>query len=138
MTNQCLQIYVYYCLNSIDVNLLSDHFNKNQKDDFRLVSLPCSGKIDIPYLIKAFETGADGIVLITCPDGDCRSFEGNLRATKRSQAVESLLEEIGTEKGRMVVITVKDGHAIQAIQEIEDFISKIRKLPQLQKSTAKS
>jgi len=136
MSNQYLQIYVFYCLNSIDVNLLSDYFNKNQKDDFRLVSLPCSGKIDIPYLIKAFETDADGIVVMTCPEGDCRSFEGNLRARKRSQAVESLLEEIGIDKGRIVVVTVKDGHAEQAIQEIDDFLNKIRKLPQLQKSTA--
>ncbi len=135
MKNHSIKIYVFYCLNSIDINLLSNYFNDNQVNDFRLISLPCSGKIDIPYLIKAFETGADGIVLITCPEGDCRSIEGNLRARKRSQAVDSLLEEIGIDTGRMIVVTVKDGHVEQAIQEIEDFIDKVRKLPRLLKST---
>jgi len=38
-------------------------------------------------LIKAFETGADGVAIVTCPKNECRHFEGNLRAHKRAEAV---------------------------------------------------
>ena len=65
---------------------------------------PVPGKVDIPYLIKAFETGADGVVIVTCKKNECRHFEGNLRAHKRAEAVESLLEEIGMSAGRMAVV----------------------------------
>jgi coenzyme F420-reducing hydrogenase delta subunit len=135
MKKSTITIYVYYCSNSIDANALSSRISEKQTDEFRLVGLPCSGKIDIPYLIKAFETGADGVVLVTCPDGECRSLEGNLRARKRSEAVESLLEEIGIEQGRMTVVMVKDNQVEQTIHEIDDFIEKVRNLPRLLNNT---
>jgi F420-non-reducing hydrogenase iron-sulfur subunit len=135
MNKRSLKIYVFYCSNSIDGNMLSSSFDEKQGDDFRMVSLPCSGKIDIPYLIKAFETGADGVVLVTCPEGECLSLEGNLRARKRSQAVDSLLEEIGIDKGRMAVVIMKDSNSEYVIREIEHFIDRVRNLPHLPTST---
>ncbi len=135
MNNGSLKIYLYYCSNSIEDNILSSCFGENRGNDLKIVGLPCSGKIDIPYLIKAFETGADGVVLVTCPEGDCRSLEGNLRARKRSQAVDSLLEEIGIDKGRIAIVMMKDGNTEHAIREIEDFIDRIGNLPHLPNST---
>jgi F420-non-reducing hydrogenase iron-sulfur subunit len=135
MNNRSVKIYIFYCSNSIDVNVLAKSFGEKQGNDFRMVSLPCSGKIDTPYLIKAFETGADGVVLVTCPEGDCRSLEGNIRARKRSQAVDFLLEEIGIGSGRMAVVMMKDDNTEHAIREIEDFIDRVRDLPALLKST---
>lgn len=135
MNNGSLKIYIFYCSNSIEDNVLSSHFGEKQSNNFRIVSVPCSGKIDIPYLVKAFETGADGVVLITCAEGDCQSLEGNLRARKRSQAVDLLLEEIGIEKGRMGVVMMKEGGVEHAVGQIEDFIDRVRNLPQLPKNT---
>ena len=98
----------------------------------KTIGLPCSGKIDIPYLVKAFETGADGAVIVTCKQNECQHLEGNLRAQKRAEAVESLLEEIGMGKGRMAVIMLKkDGQdgVEQVLAEIKDFFDRIRNLP---------
>jgi F420-non-reducing hydrogenase iron-sulfur subunit len=136
MNNRSLKIYFFYCSNSIDDNILSSYLGEKQSNDFKMVSLPCSGKIDILYLLKAFETGADGVVLVTCPEGDCLSLEGNMRARKRSQAVDSLLEEIGIDSGRMAVVTMKDDNTEHAIREIENFIDRVRDLPALLKSTS--
>ena len=99
-------------------------------DELKIISLPCSGKIDVLYLIKAFETGADGVVVVTCRKGECRYLEGNLRAQKRAEAVDALLEEIGLSRGRMAVIQLKEGGTNQLIREIEDFRAKIRELLQ--------
>jgi coenzyme F420-reducing hydrogenase delta subunit len=80
-------------------------------DGLRTLSLPCSGKATIPYLLKAFEKGADGVVLCTCPESQCKHLEGNLRASKRAEAVDGLLDEIGFGKGRVVVVTKEQGRA---------------------------
>ena len=88
-----------------------------------MISLPCSGKVDIPYMIKAFETGADGVLVITCPAGKCHNLEGNLRAKKRVQAVESLLDEVGMGNGHIKVIQLVEGDTERIIEEIEEFIN---------------
>lgn len=87
------------------------------------LGLPCSGKLTIPYLLKAFEKGADGVVLCACPETECKNLEGNLRASRRTQAVEELVEEIGLGKGRVLMITKKEG-------QIEKVIDGVQKLQQ--------
>ena len=83
--------------------------------------------MDVLYLIKAFETGADGVIVVTCKKGECRYLEGSIRAQKRAEAVDALLQEIGMGKGRMAVIQLKEGGTEQLIGEIEDFLDEIKK-----------
>ena len=99
------------------------------EDKVKAIPLPCSGKMDILYLTKAFETGADGVAVITCKQGECRYLEGDLRARKRAEAVDALLEETGLGKGRIVIIQMKDGGIDPVIREIEDFRARIKALP---------
>jgi F420-non-reducing hydrogenase iron-sulfur subunit len=134
MNNRTLKMYVFYCSNGIEPEQMAEGLGKLDGVTVKTISLPCSGKIDVPYLVKAFETGADGAVIVTCKQNECQHLEGNLRANKRAEAVESLLEEIGMGKGRMAVIMLKDGGVEQAIVEIKDFIEKVRSLPRPQNS----
>jgi coenzyme F420-reducing hydrogenase delta subunit len=128
-----LKIYVFYCSNSLDESLLANGLGGLNGITVKTIGLPCSGKVDIPYLVKAFETGADGVVLVTCKESECKHLEGNMRAGKRVEAVESLLEEIGMGKGRMTFIRVKDneGSVELTVSEIKKFFEKIKDLPQL-------
>jgi F420-non-reducing hydrogenase iron-sulfur subunit len=130
MNNRTLKMYVFYCSNSIEPEQMAGGLGKLDGVTVKTISLPCSGKIDVPYLVKAFETGADGAVIVTCKQNECQHLEGNLRANKRAEAVESLLEEIGMGKGRMAVIMLKDGGVEQAIGEIRSFIDRVKNLPQ--------
>lgn len=123
-----MKICVLYCSNSLNKWDLEQYADEIQDDEFNTIGLPCSGKVDIPYIVKAFETGADGVVIVTCKDGECHNLEGNLRAQKRSQAVDSLLEEVGLGKGRITVIQLKDGGAEQIMKEIKLFCTNISKL----------
>jgi F420-non-reducing hydrogenase iron-sulfur subunit len=136
MNNKALKMYVFYCSNSIEPEQMASGVSKLDGVEVKTISLPCSGKIDIPYLVKAFETGADGAVIVTCKQNECKHLEGNLRANKRAEAVESLLEEIGMTKGRMSVIMLKDGGIEQAFAEIKSFVERVKKLPQSQTSPA--
>jgi len=120
---------VFYCSNNLDAGRVAGSWGDLGGDTVKAIGLPCSGKVDVPYLIKALETGMDGVVIVACKTNECRHFEGSLRAHKRAQAVESLLEEIGFGAGRMAVIECAAGGAQQACDEIKQFIEQVRRLP---------
>ena len=93
MNNRALKTYVFYCSNNLAADQFASLCHGLEGDTIKTIGLPCSGKVDVPYLMKAFETGADGVAVVTCKKDECRHFEGNLRAHKRAEAVESLLED---------------------------------------------
>jgi coenzyme F420-reducing hydrogenase delta subunit len=130
MTQRALKTYVFYCSNHLDAGQFAGLCRGLQRDNVKTIGLPCSGKVDVPYLIKAFETGADGVVIATCKKSECRHFEGSPRAHKRAEAVESLLEEIGMEAGRMAVVECAEGGIEGVLGEIRRFIERVRSLPQ--------
>lgn len=123
-----MKICVLYCSNSLKREDIAIYVSEVQDDELTTISLPCSGKIDIPYMVKAFETGADGVVLITCREGECHNLEGNIRAQKRTQAVDSLLEEVGLGKDRIIAIQLKDDKTEKVMEEVNKFRNKIRNL----------
>lgn len=123
-----VKIDVFCCSSSLDPSDLSGGVTM-QGIEVRLIPLPCSGKVDILYLTKSFETGADGVAVVTCKKGDCRYIEGNLRAQKRVEAVDALLEEIGLGRGRMVMIQLGEGGVEQVRRELEDFRTRIEASP---------
>ena len=92
-----------------------------QAKEIKVISLPCSGKLDILYLTKAFDTGADGAAIMMCKEGECRYMEGNLRASKRAHAIDELLGEAGLGKGRIKIIQMDDEGVKGAIEKLEAF-----------------
>ncbi len=129
-SNRRLKTYVFYCSNNLDAARLGGLGEEVGGDTVKTIGLPCSGKVDVPYLIKALETGADGVAIVACKKKECRHFEGSLRAHKRAEAVEALLEEIGFGAGRMAVIECAKDGAGRVCEEIKQFIEQVRRLPQ--------
>jgi coenzyme F420-reducing hydrogenase delta subunit len=60
--------------------------------------------------MRALESGADKVYLVTCPEGACRYREGNLRAQKRIVFTQELIEEIGLERERLELIITSAGN----------------------------
>jgi F420-non-reducing hydrogenase iron-sulfur subunit len=118
-------IYLFCCATSYDQAEISRGISR-QDVDTKIISIPCSGKLDILYLTKAFETGADGAAVLICHEGECRYLEGNLRAKKRVEAVEQLLEETGIGKNRIAFIQMKESGVAGAIREVEAFCQQIK------------
>jgi F420-non-reducing hydrogenase iron-sulfur subunit len=63
-------------------------------------ALPCSSKIEPSYVLKILADGADGVVVVACPENQCRFMVGNVRAEKRINYVRSLLDaaKMGAER----------------------------------------
>jgi len=129
MNNRPLKTYVFYCSHHLEANQFVSLCRGLEGDTVKTIGLPCSGKVDVPYLIKAFETGADGVALVTCPKDECRHFEGSARAHKRAEAVESLLEEIGLPAGRIAVFECRKTDTAKVIGELKQFIGRARNQP---------
>jgi F420-non-reducing hydrogenase iron-sulfur subunit len=129
MNNRPIEIYIFHCSNCIDTEALRRSFGEREKaNTLKIISLPCSGKLELIYLLKAFESGADGAILITCKKGECRYLEGNLRAQKRTEAVRELLEETGINSGRMKLIQQEEGGVQKIIDELDSLTEMIRNL----------
>ncbi len=71
----------------------------------RLFPIPCSGRLEPLHLLKALEDFADAGYIITCPEGACRYFEGNLRAKKRVERTKEMIKSIGLEGERVGILT---------------------------------
>ena len=79
--------------------------------------LPCTGKIDILFLLQAFEAGADAVFVSGCHEGDCHYVSGNLYARKRVERAKEILKEVGLEPERveMFHVSASEGPQFAAI-----------------------
>ncbi len=129
MNDISLKIILFYCSNSINPVEITNAGKKDEDIELRVISLPCSGKVDLLYLLKAIETGADGVFLITCPEGNCQNIVGNLRARKRAGAVNEILGETGLAKERILVLPVSEKTGSDLIyREITRFRNTIKEI----------
>ena len=80
-------------------------------DDFEIkfIRLPCSSMVKDVVLLRAFEAGADAVVVLVCPEGQCKYVEGNIRAKKRVQWVKNLMDEIGLDGRRLALSNISAG-----------------------------
>jgi F420-non-reducing hydrogenase iron-sulfur subunit len=124
MKNNVTTIYVFCCATSYDQAEITRAINRRDIE-LKVILIPCSGKLDILYLTKAFETGANGVAVMICPDGECRYMEGNLRAKKRIGMVERMLEETGLGKDRIAFIQMDEGGVAKATRELDSFCRRI-------------
>jgi F420-non-reducing hydrogenase iron-sulfur subunit len=69
----------------------------------RIVRVPCSGRVDPLFVLKAFQQGADGVMVLGCHPGDCHYHEGNYHARRRYAVMQRLLEYMGIERERFLV-----------------------------------
>ena len=94
----------------------------------RIISIPCTGKLEMEHILEAFEKGADGVLIAGCLEGGCHYVEGNLRARKRTDRIRDLLDEIGLGSGRLQMVNLSDSMASAFVQHVQDIMGTIRAL----------
>lgn len=91
----------------------------------RIVRLPCTGKVDINMMLRAFCYGADGVMVAGCEEGSCHFIHGNLRAKKRVEKAKQLLEETGVDPGRLEMFHIAASQGPLFAQRAREFTEKI-------------
>ncbi len=67
----------------------------------RIIRVPCSGRIDVGFILRALQGGIDGVLVSGCHPGDCHYQSGNYTARRRLTVLRSILEYVGIEPGRV-------------------------------------
>ena len=93
-----------------------------------IVKVPCSGKIDPLYVLKAFEYGADGVLVTGCLLGSCHYLEGNYKAESRIEFTQNLLNEIGFGAERLRVRFLSAAMSNTFVEEVQEMVEHIRTL----------
>jgi F420-non-reducing hydrogenase iron-sulfur subunit len=94
----------------------------------RIVRTPCTGRLEAEYYMRAFENGADGVLVAGCLEGGCHFIEGNLIAKKRVHAVRDILEESGIEKERLRMVNISAAMATNLAEVITEMVATIKEL----------
>lgn len=94
----------------------------------RIVKVPCTGRVDVIFLLQALEQGADGVFVSGCLLGDCHYMTGNYRATKRMAYTKELLQQIGVNPDRVELYYNSSAMGPQFAQCCRDFTERIRAL----------
>ena len=99
----------------------------NYPSSIRIIRVPCTGKVDVIHILRAFEKGADGVYAVGCMEGDCHFTSGNFRARKRVEQAKKILEGVGVggERVRMFNLSSAEGprfaeYAREMDQQIRD------------------
>ena len=90
--------------------------------------MPCTGRVDIIHLLKALEDGADGVYVAGCLEGDCHYLTGNLKARRRVEYVQKVLEELGVEKERVAMYNLSAAQGPRFVEIAKEFIGIIKGL----------
>jgi coenzyme F420-reducing hydrogenase delta subunit len=107
---------------------LAGSMRLNYPTNVKIVKLPCTGKVDILYLLRAFEKGADGVYVAGCLEGNCHFIDGNIKAKHRIARAKKLLDEIGIGGDRLEMYNMSASMGHKFAEIATAMTDKIRKL----------
>ena len=92
----------------------------------RVIKIPCTGRFDPLFMIKAFERGADGVLVSGCHPGDCHYTAGNYNARRKYTVFKSLLETLGMDMDRVWFSWISASEGGKWVDTIRKFTEVIR------------
>ena len=85
------------------------------------IPIICSGKLDAKHIIMAFNHGADGVLILGCPEGNCHYQDGNFEVRKRIALLRKTIEPCGIEPERISLVLSKDPKGTTIPELVEKF-----------------
>ena len=123
------QIVIYCCANSSAASEEDvEKIISEDQAEIRISRLPCSGRTDVLYLLRAIETGATLAMIVGCPEGQCQFLEGNLRAGMRVRYANRLLAEAGLGEDRIRMAHIAAGDDASFAAALRDAVASAREI----------
>lgn len=99
-----------------------------------IIRVMCSGRVDPIFVLKAFQLGADGVLVCGCHPGDCHYSEGNYKAARRILMLSKLLEQLGIEPERLRLdwVSASEGDRFAAI--VKEMTGQVKELGPLRRN----
>jgi F420-non-reducing hydrogenase iron-sulfur subunit len=93
-----------------------------------VIRVMCTGRVDPEFILKAFTSGADGVIILGCHLGDCHYKEGNYKALRRYMLLKKVLTQFGIEEDRLKLDWVSATESDRFVDVINEMVKNIRKL----------
>ena len=94
----------------------------------RIVRVMCSGMVHPNLVMDALTKGADGVMICGCHPGDCHYLEGNLKAEKRAEAIDLMLEDFGLEPERFRLEWISASEGPRFAQVMTDMVKGVKEV----------
>jgi F420-non-reducing hydrogenase iron-sulfur subunit len=94
----------------------------------RIVRLPCTGRIDTLFILKAFERGADGVIVSGCHPADCHYTSGNYHARRRFAVFRELAAFMGIDPARITFSWVSASEGNKWAEVVNSTTERVRQL----------
>ena len=99
----------------------------------RFIRLMCTGRLDPEFVIKGFQSGADGVVILGCHPGDCHYKEGNYNTLRRVYLLRRMLSQFGIEEKRLWLEWISANEAEKFVDTLHDMVKEIKAIGPLKK-----
>jgi F420-non-reducing hydrogenase iron-sulfur subunit len=94
----------------------------------RIIRTMCSGRVDPAFVLKAFQLGADGVIVMGCHLGDCHYQEGNYKTIRRIPFLKRLVGQFGIDPRRLRLEWVSASEGDRFAEIVNSFTEEIRAL----------
>ena len=101
--------------------------------NIRIVRVMCSGRVEPTLILKAFQEGADGVLVSGCHPGDCHYVDGNVKTLRRTPLIATLLTQIGIEPERFKQVWVSASEGDRFGKIVAQMVEDIKKVGPYQK-----
>ncbi len=95
---------------------------------FTPIKVPCAGKVDPNYLLQAFNAGAAGVMVMGCPQDNCKSQHGNTCAQWAVEQVQGMLAEAGIEPARLLYQSLAANSPGDFVDAVDTLMANLRRL----------
>ncbi|KAA3654886.1 MAG: hydrogenase iron-sulfur subunit [Calditrichaeota bacterium] len=92
------------------------------------IRVMCTGRLDPTFVVKAFQLGADGVIISGCHPGDCHYQEGNYKALRRTHLLKRLLDGFGIDPRRLKLVWVSASEGEKWAETCKDMTELVREL----------
>lgn len=106
----------------------ADIARAQELSDVKVIRVPCSGRINPLFILKALEEGHDGVLVVGCHPGDCHYKEGNYLSRRKFATLKSFLEYLGIGKGRVQFAWVSPAEKGKFPGVVKGLIEDVKKL----------
>ena len=94
----------------------------------RPIRVNCSGRVEPDFILKAFEAGAQGVLILGCHPGDCHYVEGNYKTIRRIALLKKLLSQLGIEDERLRLEWVSASEGERFVSIANEMTEQLRQL----------
>ena len=95
---------------------------------FRMIRVMCSGRVQPAWVLRAFEKGADGVLVSGCHFGDCHYIFGNERAVEQFEKTKNVVRLLGIEESRLRLEWISAAEGVRFAEVIDEFTDQVRAL----------